>query len=120
MGKVAVTTQRCRARGVVLATRYIQFLTRRLKVAMSLGEERFICKCAIAMKLDSCTTERSVTQPLWLSSSYLFSLMRAILFRADATTASDASTGILEESVDHESALTSKGSNLLLSSCIFS
>lgn len=56
----------------------------------------------------------------WLYSYYLFSLMRAILFRANATTASEASTGIADDSVDHASALASNGSNILLSSCILS
>ena len=46
--------------------------------------------------------------------------MRAIVFRADATTVSDASMSIADESVDHVSALMSNGSSLLLSSCIFS
>lgn len=46
--------------------------------------------------------------------------MRAILLKANATTASDASTGKADESMDHESALVINGSNLLLSSCIFS
>lgn len=87
---------------------------------MLLGKERFICKGAIAVELDSRTAKQSVGETQWLSQYYLFNLMRAILFRANATTASDASTGIVDESVDHASALASNGSNVLLSSCIFS
>lgn len=87
---------------------------------MLLGKERFICKCAIAVNLDSCTVKRLVGETQWLSSYYLFSLMRAILLKASATTASDASTGKVDASMDHASALVINGSNLLLSSCIFS
>lgn len=87
---------------------------------MLFGKERFVFKGTIAMKLDSCTAKQSVGEMQWLSSHYLFSLMRAMLFRANATTASEASTGIADESVDHASALASNGSNILLSSCILS
>lgn len=87
---------------------------------MLLGKERFICKSAIAVNLDSCTGKQSVGETQLLSSYYLFNLMRAILLKANATTASDASTGIVDESIDHASALAINGSNLLLSSCIFS
>ena len=72
------------------------------------------------MKLDSCTWKRSAGKTRGLSSYYLFNLMRAIVFRADATTVSDASMSIADGSVDHVSALMSNGSSLLLSSCIFS
>lgn len=72
------------------------------------------------MKLDSCTWKQSAAKTQRLSFCYLFNFMRAILFSADATTVSDASTGVADESVDHVSALMSNGSSLLLSSCIFS
>ena len=104
----------------MLATWWIHLLTRRLKVAVLLGKERFICKCAISVNLDSCTAKRLVGETKWLSSYYLFNLMRAILLKANATTASDASTGKVDDSMDHASALVINGSNLLLSSCIFS
>ena len=87
---------------------------------MLLGKERFICKSAIAVNLDSCTAKQLVGETQLLSSYYLFNLMRAIHLKANATTASDASTGIVDGSMDHASALAINGSNLLLSSCIFS
>ena len=72
------------------------------------------------MKLDSCTWKQSASNMRRLASCYLFNLMRAIFLSDNATTVSDASTGIADESVDHVSALMSNGSSLLLSSCIFS
>lgn len=87
---------------------------------MLLGKKGFVRKGAISVKLDPRTTEQSVGKTRWLFSCYLFNLMRAILFRTTATTVSDASIGIVDESVDHASALAIEGSNLLLSSCIFS
>ena len=87
---------------------------------MLLGKERFIFKSTIAVKLDSCTAKQLVGEMQWLFSCYLFSLMRAILFRVNATTASESSTGMADDSVDHASALASNGSSILLSSCILS
>ena len=87
---------------------------------MLLGKERFICKGAIAVNLNSCTTRQLVGETQRLYSCYLFNLMRAILLKANPTTASDASTDMVDESMGHASALAINGSNLLLSSCIFS